>query len=788
MKILENTLLKLKMNKMYMIPLRDIVVFPNMVLPFFVGRKKSITAAEEALKKGRVVFLTTQKNSSSEEPSMDDIYQVGTVAKILQSLKLPDGTIRLLVEGYERASIVNYHETLASYKVQIKPIKDNTEITPEITALLRVVKSEFAHYAQANKKIPAEILVNIEKAKNPNKLVNLICANAPLTLEKKITLLEEIDLKIRLEKLLMVLTDERKVYEFEQKIQNKIRRKIEKNQKDYFLNEQLKEIKKELGNEADDLTGVKELEKLFSKKKLPVYVYERAEKEIKRLGRLQPMSPEAGVLRTYLEWIAELPWSETKSEEVDIDKAKEILDQDHYNLIKVKDRILDFLAVRQLKKRVKGPILCLVGPPGTGKTSLGRSVARALDRPFVRISLGGIRDEAEIRGHRRTYIGAMPGKIIQAMRNLDSINPVFLLDEIDKMSSDYRGDPSSALLEVLDPEQNNTFRDHYLEIPYDLSQIMFITTANSIHTIPYPLLDRMELIEISGYSEYEKLKIAEGFLLPKQIEENGLDWAKISFSEEAIRNIIRKYTRESGVRNLEREIAGVLRKIAREAVRSKTHELPDAEKADYSVSIIAQNLNKYISVEKYKENEFPKPDKPGLVYGMAWTERGGRLLPIEVLLIEGKGDLLLTGSLGDIMKESAQAAKSFLRANTEALNLDPEVFKTKDIHVHVPEGAIPKDGPSAGITLTASLYSALSGNVMKDRWAMTGEITLTGRILPVGGVKEKVLAAHRHGITEVLLPKGNESDLDELPDEARESLKFHFGVTVIEALKLLFHL
>lgn len=787
MKTIESALLKLQKQHIAMIPLRDIVVFPSMVFPFFVGRKKSVRAVEEAMTKGRIIFLTAQMDRETKDPTKNDICSIGTLSKILQMMKLPDGTLRLLVEGFERARIIKYLEAQQLFKVQISLIKEEIELTPELTALIRTVKQEFTSYIQLYKKISLDVISTIEKIDYPHKLVDTICSHTPLHIEKKLELISECNQKRRLENLAVILSGEKKLLEIEQKIKKKIRKKMEKTQKDYFLNEQLKEIKKELGRDFDDPAGVREIEEKLKGKGLPPDVYSKCEKELKRLARLQPASPESGVIRTYLEWITDLPWQELTEDNKDINNAQKILDEDHYNLKEVKERILDFIAVRQLKNKVKGPILCFVGPPGTGKTSLGCSVARALGRKFVRISLGGVRDEAEIRGHRKTYIGSLPGKIIQSMRKAETLNPVFLLDEVDKMSSDFRGDPAAALLEVLDPEQNNTFMDHYLEVQYDLSHVMFITTANSAHKIPYTLRDRMEVIHVSGYTDYEKKKIAELFLIPKQVELNGLEWAGIRITKQAIFQIIRYYTMESGVRSLEREISHIIRKIARETVKQKIHLVHKEKRGDlFQVCIAPKNLQKYLGKEKYRENFFSHDTKPGLAYGLAWTEKGGLLLPVEVALLQGKEELILTGSLGDVMKESAHTALSFLRAHANELDIDKNFYKDTDIHIHVPEGAIPKDGPSAGITVVAALFSAVKGVSIKKGFAMTGEVTLTGRILPIGGLKEKVLAAHRVKITHVLVPTDNRKDIDELPKEVKKSVHFIFTSSIIEALSNLF--
>lgn len=771
-------------NEYDLIPLRDIVVFPNMVIPFFVGRKKSIRSIEAAMSGDKYVFLSTQKNLETEEPGEQDIYSIGTVARILQMLKLPDGTVRLLVEGLERANILKYTDSSNHLKVQIKRIKEEDEESPQLNALIRAVKKEFTRYCSVYRKISPDTQSSIEKNEHPNKLIDTICANTPIKIEKKIELLKTVNTRERLEAMAVILSGEREVLELEQKINTKIKKRLEKNQKNFFLNEQLKEIQKELGTDEGDLSGIKEFSEKIKQMKLAGDTAKKLEKDIKRLGKLQPISPEAGLLRTYLEWITDLPWNNHTNDNKDINRAREILDKDHFDLKKVKERILDFIAVRQLKEKTKGPILCFVGPPGTGKTSLGKSVARALDRKFVRISLGGVKDEAEIRGHRKTYIGALPGKILQAIRKAGSLNPVFLLDEIDKMSSDYKGDPSAALLEVLDPEQNSTFADHYLEVPFDLSNVMFITTANSMHNIPYPLLDRMELIPISGYTEYEKEKIACSFLIPKQIKENGLEWADIKFQKTAVLKIIRNFTMESGVRNLERELANVLRKIAREAVKQGHAEKTNREQ--FKVTVTAKSLKKYLGNEKYEENESLKESRPGLANGLAWTEQGGTLLQIETAILPGKGTLLLTGNLGDVMKESAQAALSFIRSHANFFNLAPDFYQDKDIHIHVPEGAIPKDGPSAGITMTTALLSAFTGIPHKEHLAMTGEITLTGRLLPIGGVKEKVLAAHRNGMRHVLLPEKNKKDIEDLPGEVLSKITFLFKSSVLEALFALF--
>jgi len=798
-------------TELCLIPLRDLVVFPHMVVPFFVGRRRSIRAVEEALSRGKLLFLAAQKRDTEEEPEEQDIHPVGTVAKILQTLKLPDGTIRLLVEGAERANIVRFLDTRETYRVQVRTIAEVRETDPEIVALMRAVLTQLGRYNAVQKKIPQEIVAGIEKADSPDQLVNLVCSNAAFKLERKVELLAQVDPRQRLESLATLLSEEAQILEYEDKINTRVRKRMERVQKEYFLQEQLKEIHRELGTDKDDPSGARELEERLKAKGLSEEARSKCDRELRRLARMQPLSPESAVLRTYLEWIADLPWSERTEDNADLSHARAILDEDHYDLKKVKERVLDFIAVRLLNQdRLKGPILCFVGPPGTGKTSLGKSVARALGRRFVRVSLGGVKDEAEIRGHRKTYVGALPGKILQCLKKAGTRNPVFLLDEVDKMGSDFRGDPASALLEVLDPEQNSTFMDHYLEVQYDLSDVLFITTANSAHNIPHPLRDRMEVIQIPGYTEFEKAHIAEAFLIPKQLRENGLGWADIRFRRSAILKIIRSYTMESGVRSLERQIAMVMRKIARRAVRkglvpvrvseaepdslrkAEPHRASEAqppqtnEAQSFRVVVTTRRVVAFLGRETFPEKNPFSQAKPGLVHGLAWTEMGGTLLPVEVALLEGSGELILTGNLGEVMKESAQTALSFLRANAGLFRMPAAFTKERDIHVHVPEGSIPKDGPSAGISITAALLSAASGLTVHPGHTMTGEITLTGRLLPVGGVKEKVLAAHRNRFTHVLLPEDNRKDVEELPREVRATLHFLFAESIQEALFAVF--
>ncbi len=768
-----------------LVPLRELVVFPHMVIPFFAGNPESVKAIEESMAGDRHIFLVCQKNDT-ETPGRDDIYQAGTVSKILQMIKLPDGTIRVLAEGLQRAVLKKYEEKDGSRHGVVHPIEEKRNPAEELTALMTTVKDSFEKYAKLQKKIPADTLKTIRNTAFPDKLIDLISANSTLPSEKKVDLLVIEDSRQRLETLAVHLEAESEVISIQNKIQNRVRQKLEKNQKEYFLNEQIRQINKELGKDEEDASGARDLLEKIQAKNPPVEVLEKAEKEAGRLGKLQPMSPESGVLRNYLEWIGDLPWSRKSEDNRDIELAEKILNEDHYNMKKPKERVLDFLAVRQLQEKVKGPILCFVGPPGTGKTSLGRSVARAINREFIRVSLGGVRDEAEIRGHRKTYVGALPGKVIQSLRKAGTINPVFLLDEIDKLSNDFRGDPASALLEVLDPEQNSSFMDHYLELPYDLSHIMFITTANSVHSIPPALRDRMEIIEIPGYTDLEKEQIATKFLIPKQLSENGLDWADIQFQKPSILALIRSYTMESGVRNLEREIAGIIRKIARQAVKEDKRPREEEPKPDFKVVVSEKSLKKYLGPAPFEDDLVYRTSTPGLANGLAWTEMGGKMLPIEVSLLPGDGKLILTGSLGDVMKESAQIALSFLRAHAEHFGLAGDFQKETDIHIHVPQGAIPKDGPSAGITLTAAMLSALLSRPIRGYTAMTGEITLTGRILAIGGVKEKVLAAYRNKMQTVLMPEGNRKDTEELPREVKNVLKFTYSGSVLDTLEYLF--
>jgi ATP-dependent Lon protease len=734
-----------------------------MVIHLDVGREKSVQAIEEAMLLDRKIFLATQKEAQRDDPTEEDIYVVGTLAEIKQLLKLPGGTIRVLVEGISRGRVLNYTANEPFFRVEIEELKDLTVKTAEIEALMRSLVYQFEQYVKLSKRIPPETVVSVINLEEPGRLADIIASHMNLKVDDRQVILESVDMVERLEKLCAMVVRELEIVELERKINVRVRKQMEKTQKEYYLREQIKAIQKELGEKDERVAECEELREKIAKAKLPKAVEEKVMKELERLEKMPQMAAEAVVVRNYLDTLLALPWSKTTKDRLDLKIAEQILDEDHYGLKKVKDRILEYLAIRKLAKKMKGPIICFVGPPGVGKTSLGKSIARALERKFYRMSLGGVRDEAEIRGHRRTYVGAMPGRIIQGMKQVGTKNPVFLLDEIDKMSMDFRGDPSSALLEVLDPEQNNAFSDHYVETPFDLSNVMFITTANGAHNIPRPLLDRMEVIHISGYTEEEKLQIALRHLLPKQIKEHGLKEEQINITENTLRKIIREYTRESGVRNLEREIASLCRKSARKIVTDE--EIKE-------IGIGAQDLESYLGIPRYRFGVAEQDDQVGVATGLAWTEMGGDTLAIEITTFPGKGLLTLTGKLGDVMKESAQAAYSYIRSKADELGIDPDFHKKLDIHVHVPEGAIPKDGPSAGITMASALASALSGRKIKHEVAMTGEVTLRGRVLPVGGIKEKVLAAHRAGITTIIMPSENKKDMEEIPSNIKSSLEF----------------
>ncbi len=746
-----------------MLPLRGLLVFPYTVIHLDVGRKKSINAIEQAMLENKEIFLATQKEAQTDEPSEDDIFSVGTVAEIRQILKMPGGTMRGLVEGLHRGEISDYLAHDPFIRVVVEEWKDDqVEKSAQLEALMRTLVSQFEQYVRISKKIPPETVVSVIAIEEPGRLADVIASHLTLRINEKQKILEAGDVTKRLEYLCELLAKEMEVLELERKINIRVRKQMEKTQKEYYLREQMKAIQKELGDKDERAAEVEELKNNIEKANLPKEAREKAYKELERLEKMPPMVAEAVVVRNYLDWILSLPWSIETRDRLDLKAAENILEEDHYGLEKPKERIMEYLAIRKLAKKMKGPILCLVGPPGVGKTSLGKSVARSLGRKFVRMSLGGIRDEAEIRGHRRTYVGSMPGRVLQGMKTAGSRNPVFLLDEIDKMTMDFRGDPASALLEVLDPEQNYTFSDHYLEIPFDLSKVMFITTANTVHNIPRPLLDRMEVIELGGYTEEDKVHIAMDYLIPKQIKEHGLKETNISFSEGAIRKIIREYTREAGVRNLERQIASICRKVARQVVEDK----------NTSVNVSGNSITKYLGAERYRYGVAEKESQVGVATGLAWTESGGDILSIEVALLKGKGNLTLTGKLGDVMKESAQAALTYVRSRAEELNINEEIQEKYDVHLHVPEGAIPKDGPSAGITIATSLASAMSGKPIRNNVAMTGEITLRGRVLPIGGLKEKVLAAHRAGINTIIMPIDNKKDLAEIPANVKKKMRF----------------
>ena len=750
------------LRELPLLPLRGVTVFPNMVIHLDVGREKSVQALDEAMVHDNQIFLVAQKEAKTNEPEAEDLYSMGAVANIKQTLKLPGGTLRVLVEGLHRAKIEDFVQTEPFFKVKIEELLIEETKTPEIEALMRSVLEQFEQYLKLSKKIPPEAYNAVSEIEEPGHLADGIISHLSLKQDQKQELLEAVTPQERLEKLAEILSQEMEILELEKKINLRVRKQMEKTQKEYYLREQVKAIQKELGEGDERTAEADEYREKIQQAELPEEVENKAYKELDRLEKMPPAAAEAVVIRNYLDWLLELPWSIMTEDRLDLEVVEQILDEDHYGLEKVKERIVEYLTVRQLTKKIKGPILCLIGPPGVGKTSLARSIARSLQRNFIRISLGGVRDEAEIRGHRRTYVGAMPGRIIQGIRQAKSSNPVFLLDEVDKMATDFRGDPSAALLEVLDPEQNNSFSDHYIEVAFDLSQVMFITTANSRFNIPQALLDRMEIIYIAGYTEEEKVKIAQRHLIKKQLEENGLTESNLRISEGTLRHIVREYTREAGVRNLEREIANICRKTAKEVVKEK----------EYRVNVTRSNLHKYLGPPRFRYGLAEKENEVGVATGVAWTESGGDLLAIEVTLMKGKGKLILTGKLGDIMQESAQAALSFIRSRVESLNIDPQFYEEYDIHIHIPEGAIPKDGPSAGITMATAMVSALT-QVPADRHvAMSGEITLRGRVLPIGGVKEKVLAAHRAGIRTIILPEENKKDLAEIPGNVRRKMDF----------------
>ncbi len=745
-----------------LLPLRDIVVFPHMVVPLFVGRERSIRALESAMKADKMIFLASQKTAQQTNPKEEDIFEIGTLGQIIQMLKLPDNTIKVFVEGRKRGAIRNFVENDRFFKVEVEIREDLvSEREVELQALVRGLKTVFENYLTHNKKIAQEFIASVRSITDAARLSDIIAGQLNLKMEDKQDLLERSSVKKRIEKLLELMQSEVEIAEIEKKIRERVKKQMEKSQKEYYLNEQMRAIQKEMGEKDDFKNEIADLEEQLANKKLPPEADARVRKEIRKLKLMSPMSAEATVVRNYIDWFLVLPWTEASESDLTIEDAQRVLDEDHYGLKEVKERIIEYLAVQKIVEKTKGPILCLVGPPGVGKTSLAKSVARATGREFVRISLGGVRDEAEIRGHRRTYIGALPGKIIQSMKKVATINPVMLLDEVDKMSMDFRGDPSAALLETLDPEQNHTFNDHYLDVDYDLSQVMFITTANTLHGIPAPLQDRMEIIRLAGYTELEKLRIAQQFLVPKQLEANGLSKDAINFSNSTIIRIIRRYTREAGVRNLERQISKVCRKIVRRVVGGDIQG---------DLTVEPKDVGKYLGVPKFRHGTREEEEKIGVAVGLAWTEFGGELLIVEVALMPGSGKLIVTGKLGEVMQESAQASMSYVRSRAWGLNLRGDFYNKIDIHIHVPEGATPKDGPSAGITMTCALVSALTKKPFPKDLAMTGEITLRGRVLPIGGLKEKLLAAKRGLISRVVIPRENEKDLKEVPRRIRKGL------------------
>ncbi len=743
-----------------LLPLRDVVVFPHMVIPLFVGRPKSIKALEAAMETGKSVLLVAQKAAAKDEPAVDDLYTVGCIAKILQMLKLPDGTVKVLVEGTQRADVSNVEDSLEYFTCEATPQALASNEVPEIEALRRAVVSQFDQYVKLNKKIPQEVLATLQGIDDAGRLADTICSHLPIKLEQKQKLLELATVVERLEAILAHLESEIDILQVEKRIRGRVKRQMEKSQREYYLNEQVKAIQKELG-EGEEGADIEELEKRIKAAKMPKEALKKAESEMKKLKLMSPMSAEASVIRNYIETLVNLPWKKKSKVNNDLSNAERVLNEDHYGLDKVKERILEYLAVQQRVEKVKAPILCLVGPPGVGKTSLGQSIARATNRKFVRMALGGVRDESEIRGHRRTYIGSMPGKILSSLTKVGVRNPLFLLDEIDKMGMDFRGDPASAMLEVLDPEQNHTFQDHYVEVDYDLSDVMFVATSNSLN-IPGPLLDRMEVIRLAGYTEDEKTHIAMSYLLPKQIKGNGLKVGEIAVDESAIRDIIRYYTREAGVRALEREISKICRKVVK---------LLLLKKEAAPVKVDSSNLDKFLSVRRYDFGLAAKENQVGQVTGLAWTEVGGDLLTIEAAVMPGKGNTIRTGSLGDVMKESVEAARSVVRSRGRKLGITEDAFEKKDIHIHFPEGATPKDGPSAGIAITTALVSVLTGIPVRADVAMTGEITLRGEVLPIGGLKEKLLAAHRGGIKLALIPEENVKDLIDIPDNVKNAIE-----------------
>lgn len=765
---------KSELQTIPVLPLRDVVVFPYMVMPLFVGRPRSIHSLDEAMNHGKQLLLVSQKQPELEEPGIDDLYDVGTIANIIQLLKLPDGTVKVLVEGQQRAQIYQLEDTGEHFQAQIKPIESTLGNKKELQVVHKAALDEFQNYVNLNKKVQPDILSALQQIENLEQLSDTLASHLPVSVAQKQTVLEMSNVVERFEYLLGLMQSEADLLQVEKRIRSRVKKQMEKSQRDYYLNEQIKAIQKELGEEENAISEIEQLRQKIEEARMPLEAREKAEAELQKLKMMSPMSAEATVVRSYIDWMIQVPWHKRTKVKKDLAKAQDILDADHYGLERVKERILEYLAVQTRLNQLKGPILCLVGPPGVGKTSLGQSIANATGRKYVRMALGGVRDEAEIRGHRKTYIGSLPGKLIQKMAKVGVKNPLFLLDEIDKMSSDMRGDPASALLEVLDPEQNAHFNDHYLEVDYDLSDVMFVATSNSMH-IPTPLLDRMEVIRLSGYTEDEKLNIATRHLINKQMERNGLKAGELTIDDSAIVDIIRYYTREAGVRNLEREIS----KICRKAVKTLL-----LDKKLKSIKVTAKNLHNYLGVKRFEFGRADTQNRVGEVTGLAWTEVGGDLLTIETASVLGKGKLSYTGSLGDVMKESIQAAMTVVRARADKLGINPEFHEKRDIHIHVPDGATPKDGPSAGIAMCTALVSCLTGNPVKSEVAMTGEISLRGKVLPIGGLKEKLLAAHRGGIKTVIIPKDNVKDLEEIPENAKRDLNIHAVETIDEVLTI----
>ena len=765
---------KSELQTIPVLPLRDVVVFPFMVMPLFVGRPRSISSLDDAMNNGKQLLLVSQKQAELEEPSIDDLYDVGTIANIIQLLKLPDGTVKVLVEGQQRAKIHQIEDSGEHFQAQVEPLNSTLGNKKELQVVHKAALDEFQNYVNLNKKVQPDILSALQQIENLEQVSDTLASHLPVSVAQKQTVLEMTNVVERFEYLLGLMQSEADLLQVEKRIRSRVKKQMEKSQRDYYLNEQIKAIQKELGEEENTVSEIEQLRQKIEEARMPLEAREKAEAELQKLKMMSPMSAEATVVRSYIDWMIQVPWHKRTKVKKDLAKAQDILDADHYGLERVKERILEYLAVQTRLNQLKGPILCLVGPPGVGKTSLGQSIANATGRKYVRMALGGVRDEAEIRGHRKTYIGSLPGKLIQKMAKVGVKNPLFLLDEIDKMSSDMRGDPASALLEVLDPEQNAHFNDHYLEVDYDLSDVMFVATSNSMH-IPTPLLDRMEVIRLSGYTEDEKLNIATRHLINKQMERNGLKAGELTIDDSAIVDIIRYYTREAGVRNLEREIS----KICRKAVKTLL-----LDKKLKSIKVTAKNLHDYLGVKRFEFGRADTQNRVGEVTGLAWTEVGGDLLTIETASVLGKGKLSYTGSLGDVMKESIQAAMTVVRARADKLGINPEFHEKRDIHIHVPDGATPKDGPSAGIAMCTALVSCLTGNPVKSEVAMTGEISLRGKVLPIGGLKEKLLAAHRGGIKTVIIPKDNVKDLEDIPENAKRDLNIHAVETIDEVLTI----